>query len=165
VLLLESDDRVITQAFSLVSVMVFTTFKPFQVVVDASELCARTGESRIFVVDATNGNAFVDLDELSAEVERYISVGDFTTSPYVDQTATKNPLPDGDPTRDTESVLDPRQQALQAAIRDALKRYFPEGCRYNDGYSLTVNASRSDTGFVRYATIPVAMCPSDWRGW
>ncbi len=175
VLVLEADDRVITQAFALVSVVVFTSFRPQ----DASpvdddgnptEPCARTGRSRIFVVDATNANAFTDLDRLTgASKERYLDVGDFTTSPYVDQTATKNPLPTGDDddddgNRHSDSALDAVQLALQEEIRRALMRYFPEGCRFNPSFSMTVNASRSDTGFVRYATIPIAMCPVDWKG-
>ncbi len=167
VLRLAADDRVITQAFSLVSVLVFTTFQPFDAdpfddAGNAVDPCARTGKSRIFVVDATNADAFVDLDGLTDEVDRFLTVGDFTTSPYIDQTASKNPPSGGG--KDTESVLDPRQAALQQAIREGLKQYFPASCRYNDAYSLTVNASRSDTGFVRYATIPIAMCPVDWKG-
>ncbi len=62
------------------------------------------------------------------------------------------------------STLDAGQLGLQEQIRQALMRYFPEGCRYNKSFSMTVNASRSDTGFVRYATIPIAMCPVDWKG-
>ena len=174
VLVLEEDDRVITQAFALVSVVVFTSFKPqatdpLDGSGDATEPCARTGRSRIFVVDATNANAFTDLDrQTEASVERYLDVGDFTTSPYVDQTATKNPPPpdgaDGDDDRHSDSALDEVQEALQEQIRSALTKFFPEGCRYNKAFSMTVNASRSDTGFVRYATIPIAMCPMDWKG-
>jgi hypothetical protein len=162
VLGLEADDRVITQAFALVSVLVFTTFQPFETVADPDAVCARTGESRIFVIDATNADAFTDLDELSeATVERFFSVGDFTTSPFVDQSATKNPFAAAG--RDSESLLDPVQEDLQDAIREMLKRFFPDSCRYNDAYSLTVSASRSDTGMVRYATIPIALCPVDWK--
>lgn len=171
VLQLDTDDRVITQAFALLSVMVFTTFQPqdadpFDPDGNPTDPCARTGRSRIFVVDSTNANAFTDLDRLSAAtVERYFDVGDFTTAPYVDQTATKNPPPDGGHTGgNTGSVLDETQLDLQEAIRQALMSYFPEDCRYNPAFSLTVNASRSDTGYVRYATIPIAMCSVDWKG-
>ncbi|MEM7587109.1 MAG: hypothetical protein AAF560_27215 [Acidobacteriota bacterium] len=171
VLALEEDDRLITQAFALVSVLVFTTFQPQDVAAvdefgNPTDVCARTGRSRIFVVNATNANAFTDLDQLSAaSVERYLDVGDFTTAPYVDQTATKNPPPtSGSNGKSTDSALDPTQVDLQEAIRQALMSYFPEDCRYNPTFSLTVNASRSDTGFVRYATIPIAMCAVDWKG-
>ena len=168
-LVLDADDRVITQAFALVSVVVFTSFQPQQVAADDEfEPCARTGRSRIFVIDATNANAFTDLDQqTTGSVERYLDVGDFTTSPYVDQTATKNPPPPpgtaGADGKHADSTPDAVQQALQEQIRSALKKFFPEGCRYNRAYSMTVNASRSDTGFVRYATIPIAICPVDWK--
>ncbi len=168
-LALEQNDRVITQAFAVVGTIVFTSFKPQDADPDSGdEPCARTGRSRIFVIDATNANAFTDLDnQTAASIERYLDVGDFTTSPYVDQTATKNPPPPpGSPSsggRHTDSTLSEVQLALQEQIRTALMRYFPEGCRYNKAYSMTVNASRSDTGFVRYATIPIAMCPVDWK--
>ncbi|MEM7353160.1 MAG: hypothetical protein AAF657_20365 [Acidobacteriota bacterium] len=170
VLSLEPDDRVITQAFALVGVLVFTSFEPqvaeaFDEDGNPIDACARTGRSRIFVVDASSANAFTDLDQLSAaSVERYIDVGDFTTSPYVDQAATKNPPPDGGATgKNADSSLDQAQIDLQDAIRRALMQYFPEDCRFNPTFSLTVNASRSDTGFVRYATIPIAMCSTEWK--
>ena len=170
VLRLDTDDRVITQAFALVSVLVFTSFQPQDVEPfdddgNPVDTCARTGRSRIFVINATNANALTDLDRLTAETERYFDVADFTTAPYVDQTATKNPPPEGGHTgNNTGSILDPTQQDLQAAIREALKSYFPEDCRYNPAFSLTINASRSDTGFIRYATIPIAMCSVEWKG-
>lgn len=160
ILRLGVDERVITQAFSLVGVMVFTSFDPDPDPDPLAGACARSGDSRIFVVDGENANAFVDLDPATAGTERYLTEGDFTTSPYVDQTSTKNPGTSG---KTVESEFDATQIALQEAIRQALMRYFPKGCRYNKSYSLTVNASRSDTGHVRYATIPVAMCPIDWH--
>jgi hypothetical protein len=160
VLRLGVDERVITQAFALVGVMVFTSFDPDPDPDPLAGACARSGDSRIFVVDGENANAFVDLDPSTAGTERYLTEGDFTTSPYVDQTSTKNPGTSG---KTTESEDDATQVALQEAIRQALMRFFPEGCRYNKAYSFTVNASRSDTGHVRYATIPVAMCPIDWN--
>lgn len=163
-IVLGPNEKVITQTFALVGVLVFTAFDPQEATdqdgdgfVDA---CARSGVSRVFVVDAENADAFADLDDDTATLERYHLVGDFTTSIYVDETATKNPDVSG---RTTESQLDPKQEALQEAIRQALMRFFPKGCRYNKSYSLTVNASRSDTGHVRYATIPIAMCPVDWK--
>ncbi len=171
VLALEPDDRVITQAFALVGVLVFTSFQPQDVEAidefgNPTDVCARTGRSRIFVINATNANAFTDLDQISAaSIERYLDVGDFTTAPYVDQTATKNPPPPaGTGGKNTDSTLDPTQQDLQEAIRRALMSYFPEDCRFNPTFSMTINASRSDTGFIRYATIPIAMCAIDWKG-
>ena len=171
---LSANETVITQAFTLVGVMVYSTFSPQeQLDLDGDgdeDACSRTGVSRIFVIDAESADAFTDLDGETTAVERFISVGDFTTAPYIDQTATKNPEndppPPGGPNpgdRTTESVLDGRQDALQEAIRKSLMRFFPEGCRYNRSFSLTVNASRSDTGHERYATIPIAMCPVDWQ--
>ncbi len=164
VLRLNTDEKIITQPFALVGVIVFTAFSP-QESADldgdgAVDACARSGLSRIFVVNAENANAFVDLDG-SIGLDRAREIGDFTTSPYVDQTATKNPE-DGTG-RTTDSQLDQDQSDLQEAIRLSLMKFFPEGCRFNKAYSLTINASKADTGHVRYATIPIAFCAVNWN--
>lgn len=158
-LVLEGDERVITQAFVLVGVMIFTSFDPQQTIVDGEDLCARSGVSRAFVVDAENANAFVSLDDAD-EPDRFHTAASFTTAPYVKETTTKNPGVSGNT---TDSNLDPTQEALQEAIRQALMRFFPKGCKFNRSFSLTVDASLEDTGHIRYATIPVAMCPVEWR--
>lgn len=153
---LDADERVITRAFVLVGVMVFTSFQPQELV--SSGVCARSGVSRVFVVDATNGDAFTN--------DRYETIGDFTTALYVDQTATKNPATQdsaGGSGRTSENQTDPQQEALQEAIRQSLMRFFPEGCRFNKSFSLTVNAQKADTASVRYATIPQAICPIDLK--
>ena len=174
---LGNDERVINQAFVVVGVVIFSSFAPQEDLADEinTAACARSGVSRIFVVEADSANAFADLDSASGDtVERFITVGDFTTSPYVDQTSTKNPENEFDTgdgvnddeegrNRNTENILNAAQEALQESIRKSLMRFFPEGCRFNKSYSMTINASRSDTGHVRYATIPIAMCPVDWK--
>lgn len=165
VIRLGPDEKVINQAVMLVGTLIFSSFSPEETPVDAdgtSVACARSGVSRIFVVNAENANAITDLDVLTdTDKERFLTIDDFTTAPYVDSSATKNP--DDGSGATTESRFSDEQLALQEAIRKSLMRFFPEGCQYNKSYSLTVNASRSDTGFIRYATIPIAMCPVDWK--
>jgi hypothetical protein len=160
---LEPDERVITQAFVLVGVMIFTSFDPQQtILVDESgdpDVCARSGISRAFVVDAENADAFVSLDD-DETPDRFHTVASFTTEPYVKESTTKNPGATG---RTTDSELNEIQAKLQDAIRRALMRFFPKGCKFNRSNSLLVDASEQDTGHVRYATIPVATCPMEWR--
>ncbi len=169
VLQLEKEDRLITQTFALVGVLVFTVFEP-QIDVNSADdvdgdgipdtLCAFSGVSKAFVIAADNADPVANLEALTTsaiEGGRGLKINDFTTSPFVDQTATKNPE---DPSQSTlNSAL---QEQIQREIRESLKRFFPKGCRYSDAYNLTVNASQSNTGLVRYATIPIAMCPVDW---
>ena len=167
---LSSKEKVTSQAFILVGVMSFSTFSPDEKTdLDGDgddDACSRSGVSRIFVVDAETADGFVDLDPDVAGVERFRNVGAFTTAPYIDQTSTKNPENEpgsGPSDKTTESALDAEQLALQEAIRQSLMRFFPEGCRYNRSYSMTINASRDDTTHERFATIPIAMCPVDWQ--
>ncbi len=164
VLKLNVDEKVITQAFVLVGVLVFTAFDPDETT-SGGTACARSGVSRIFVLNAENADAIVTTTSPppGGGSDRYTEVSDFTTSPYVQETATKNPEDDSGE-RTSESVYDSDQEELQEAIRQSLMRFFPEGCRYDKSVSLRVNASKSDTGHVRFATIPVAMCPVDWTG-
>ncbi len=161
---LEPDERVITQAFGLSGVIIVSTFQP-QVVVDngtgnngnggnrnGDAVCARGGDSRIFVVLANNGNSIMNVD---GDPSRYRTVPEFVTNPYVEQGSTKNPSSGGTP---NSEQLD----ATQKAILQDLKKFYPPGTKFAN-YWISVSGIRSDTGYERYATIPVGIIERNWK--
>ena len=159
---LEADERVITQAFGLSGIIIVSSFVPDLDDPDngngnggnpnADEVCARGGESRIFVVLANNANSIMTVD---GDLSRYRTVPEFVTNPYVEQGSTKNPSNGGTP---NSEQLD----ATQKAILQELKKFYPPGTKFAN-YWISVSGIRSDTGYERYATIPVGIIERNWK--
>lgn len=167
---LDPDERVITQSFGLSGILIFSSFQP-QVVVsggsggnnsgnggggrnDADAVCARGGDSRIFVVLANNGNAIMSVDGVAT---RFRIVPEFVTNPYVEQGATKNPADPSAGGANSEQL-----DATQQQIFDELKKFYPKGTKFAN-YWISVSGIRSDTGYERYATIPVGIIERNWK--
>lgn len=150
---LNPDERIVAPAFSISGLTVFSTFEP-QVVVDATGVCARTGDSRIFVVFSTNGDPILPPDTEGSTALRYMEVGDsLVTPPFVDQGATGNP---------GEEIRPPDETNWREAVMDKLKELFPPRCKYA-GYTVEVNFLRSDTGVVRSIPVPICVVPKNWK--
>lgn len=77
-LTLEPDDRIITEAFSLSGITVFTAYAPRQT--EEEGVCAQGGESKIFVVGTTNAIGYAR-PAGGDERTRYTTASTFTTSP------------------------------------------------------------------------------------
>jgi len=154
---LEPDERVITQAFGLAGVVIFSSYRPaidIETDQNGQHVCARGGDSRIFVVYANNANALMTVDGTKS---RYRTVPEFVTNPYVEQGATKNPDPQRPDDHHSEQ-LDPEQLEIMAA----LKKFFPPCAKFGN-YWISVSGIRSDTGYERYATIPIGICQRNWK--
>ncbi|HBL29264.1 MAG TPA: hypothetical protein DD490_20730 [Acidobacteria bacterium] len=146
-------ERVITQAFGLAGVLVFSSYLPSREDPDVvTGLCARSGTSRIFVVYANNADAIMTVD---GSKSRYRTVPEFVTNPYVEQGATKNPASSGDGNSENLS-------AEQLEILKTLKSFFPPGTKFGN-YWISVSGIRSDTGYERYATIPIGILERNWK--
>ncbi|HET9225934.1 MAG TPA: hypothetical protein VFR31_04665, partial [Thermoanaerobaculia bacterium] len=158
---LDPDERVITQGFGLSGVIIFSGFQPQVTLSDPSPgggnrnddaVCARGGTSRIFVVLAGNGNSLLTSGGVPT---RFRTVPEFVTNPYVEQGSTKNP--DGGTGANSE-ILDQTQKDILAE----LKKLYPAGTKFAN-YWISVSGIRSDTGYVRYATIPVGIVQRNWK--
>jgi hypothetical protein len=146
---LDANERVITQSFGLSGVVIFSSFSPDDISPDRP--CARGGASHIFVVYADNGNAVM---QTAGVPFRYRTVGAYVTNPFVEQGATKNPATGGT----NSEVLD----AIQSSIMDSVKKFYPKGTKFAN-YWISVSGIRSDTGYERYATIPVGIVEWNWK--
>jgi Tfp pilus tip-associated adhesin PilY1 len=168
---LDADERVITQTFGLSGILIFSSFQP-QVVVTGDPgtgpgggrapndpVCARGGDSRIFLVYANNANSVMSID---GQPTRFRVVPEFVTSPYVEQGATKNPSGGSGSGGGTEPRNSEQLDDLQRAILQALKERAPEECKFGN-YWFSVSAIRSDVGHERYATIPICIVERNWK--
>ncbi len=153
ILLLNADERVITQSFGLSGVVLFSSYNP-QVVVSGTGsdvICARTGTSRQFLVFANNANSILST---GGSLARFLTIPEFVTSPFVEQGATKN----APATNKNSEQLD----AIQQGIYNSLKQFAPKNARFAN-YWFSVSGVRSDTGYVREATIPIAIEIKNWK--
>jgi hypothetical protein len=161
------DERVITKTFSLSGITVFTSYLPESVVIgggpgggppqpgpgnDPEAVCAKTGQSRIFVVYTDSANAVLTLDEVKT---RFWLVSEFVTDPFVEQSATKNPSDAGG--HHSDELTDALREVMET-----LKGLFPDDCRFGN-FTQNIKTIRSDTGVVFIAPVPICVVEKNWR--
>jgi hypothetical protein len=165
---LNADERVITDSFALSGISFFSSYQPDTCIgtLDPStnvctppknnedKVCAKTGRSRIFIVNTTNANSFM----VGADGQRtkFFMVSNFVTNPYVEQGATKNPSSSG-----TGTNADQLTTAL-TNVMEELKKLFPKNCRFAN-YRLDIKTISSDTGVVFIAPVPVCIVEKNWK--
>ena len=149
-LTLEPNEKVITEAFSFAGVTIFTSFRADEIANDGGT-CSRLGASHIFIVDTVRASGYAE------GFARYMTVGDLTTPPFVEQGATKNPEGTPGTTNHADFITDEL-----ASIRDALKALQLPRCRYAN-YTLNIKTIRSDTGVEFVAPVPVCIDPTNWK--
>ena len=156
-LTLQPDEKIITEAFSLAGITIFTSFQPTEVENDDGT-CSRAGKSHIFIVGTVTalGYSIPTGGDLSDRA-RYTEVQQFTTPPFVEQSATKNP--EGGAGSDQHADYITESLAL---IRDELKTLQSTRCRYAN-YTQNIKTIRSDTGLVFIAPVPLCIDPSSWK--
>ena len=167
------DFRMTSTPFVVSSVLIFSQFEPmiFASGGVGTPTCASTGITRAFVVQVQNANPLARLSAadqgsgggtspstgaLKAE-DRYLETPEFTTAPFVERTATKNPPSSGGPT-----LLDLVEEDVENGVREALIDLFPRGSRFNKAYGRAIGTLRNSTGVTVFVTIPVAIYPADW---
>jgi Tfp pilus tip-associated adhesin PilY1 len=154
-LTLDADDRVITEAFSLSGVTVFTAYAPRQFEEDGA--CALGGESKIFVVGTTNAIGYARAAGSMART-RYTTAPTFTTSPFVEQSSTQNDPGSGGSGGGTQLCSTP--ELLQ--VQEELKDLYPPSCKFAF-YTKNIETVRSDTGLICIAPVPVCIEQHNWK--
>lgn len=155
ILTLDPDERVVAPPFSVSGITIFPTFKP-QIVTDDDNVCARTGDSRIFVVLTTNANPLITQSD--GTKKRYLTQGEtLVTPPFVDQGATGNSPGDGGGTEPP-----PEDGPFREEMIKELKKLFPGNCRFA-GYTLEVSFLRSDTQVATSIPIPICVIPKNFK--
>lgn len=166
---LNADERVITDAFALSGVTFFSSYQPDTCIGtldpvtnvctppanNAPKLCAKTGRSRVFIVNTTNANSFM----VGADNQRtkFFMVSNFVTNPYVEQGPTKNLLSDSGTTPTADQLTTGLKQVMSE-----LKKLFPQNCKFTN-YRLDIKTISSDTGVVFIAPVPVCIIEKNWK--
>ncbi len=152
---LNTDERVITPAFALSGVTIFSTFEPeVQVSGVKNPECSKVGESRVFVVDTISGNSL--LYDVSGNQVRYNVIDNFVTEPFAELGQTKNPV-----TGASGSTADDLTPQLEQVL-EQLKQLFPSNCRFSN-FRIDIKTVAADTTMNFIAPVPVCIVERNWK--
>jgi hypothetical protein len=152
---LDPSERLITEAFTLTGITFFTIFDPL-ILESAEGFCARSGESKIFVVNTVTTEGY-QVATGSTVRTRYVTAPTFTTQPFVEYSATKNPGAE----LSSANTADEWTEALEA-INAQLRLLLPSDCKFAN-YTQDIKTVRSDTGIVFIAPVPMCIEPHNWK--
>jgi hypothetical protein len=160
---LADNERVITDPFALSGVLFFSTFIPDPggpEVIPENSLCREKGESNIYGVFTSNADGLLADDEDindPSQLVRFITVSGLVSSPFTEQSQTKNPPPDPD-----QDIIDDLSARLEY-VRDRLKQQFPENCTFPPGYRIDVKTRSSGTSIDFIAPVPICVVEKSFR--
>jgi Tfp pilus tip-associated adhesin PilY1 len=167
------DERVITDSFALSGVTFFSSYLPsicqngppdpvtHQCTTASGGgnnqplVCAKTGSSRVFIVNTTNANTFMTAADGTRS--RFLAVSDFVTNPYTEQSSTKNPA-----TNQPSGTNADQLTASLTKVMNELKKLFPANCKFTN-YRLDIKTISSDTGVIFIAPVPVCVVEKNWK--
>jgi len=152
---LEESERLITEPFTLSGISFFTIYDPL-LVENNDGTCGRSGESKIFTVNTATTEGY-QIAVGATDRTRYVTAPTFTTQPFVEYSATKNPGA-GDA---SSSTADEWTEEL-AAINAQLRLLMPSNCKFAN-YTQDIKTVRSDTGIVFIAPVPMCIEPHNWK--
>jgi len=183
-LVLNEKERVITEAFSLSGLTIFSAYEPIvftgedstsdedatteeeQVcgedidAVDADTVCSLRGNSNIYVVNTTNADGL--LFDTDGNAQRSKQVADFVTNPFTEQGTVKRADGDGsDSEGDDGGSADELTPDLEK-VMESLKELFPDQCRFAN-YRVDVKTIAADTSLQFIAPIPVCIIEHNWK--
>ena len=151
---LRTDERVITKAFGLSGLVVFSSYRPNATTPDANGLCGRTGSSYVYTLYLKNANPVLQ-DPVSKNLVRFEKIDIFVAPPTVDSGSTKNP---NNPNQRSVATLTPEQ----ISIMNNLKATFPKNARFGN-FFYVINAMGSDTRFIGVAAVPNPIIVRNWQ--
>jgi hypothetical protein len=170
VMRLSPRERVITDAFALSGVMVFSSFIPRTEDGDGNEtiigcddpnktelkICSKQGLSHVYVVNATNANGLL-YDGEGDDPIRYNVAPTFVTNPFAEPGQSRQAGSGGadDYTADDLSVNMMR-------VMETLKELFPAACKFAN-YRVDIKTVAADTSLQFIAPVPVCLIERNWK--
>jgi hypothetical protein len=184
-LVLGEDERVITEAFALSGLTIFSAYVPQTFVgedtsagedateeeeervcgedieaVGADTVCSQRGTSNIYVVNTTNADGLLTVAGSRA---RSKAVADFVTNPFTEPGQTKSRVSgDGDGDGEDDGASADELTPDLAAVMESLKALFPPQCKFAN-YRVDVKTIAADTSLQFIAPVPVCIIEHNWK--
>jgi hypothetical protein len=160
-------ERIVDTAFVLSGVLIFSSYQPqTQVVNQAGKtVCADTGNTRLFVVNALQGDPFIAAGQPGGG--RYQTItgalgGKVVALPPPPPSDAGNQTGAGTPPPPPANVGGTCNSSQMQAIALQLQKLFPASCRFSN-YTINVNVGLSNTQMQCAAPIPVCIIEQDWK--
>ena len=175
-LVLDENEKVITDGVTISGVSVFGSFQPTVEITDTqgdpvgnqspqcgdkkyeadvSNSCSKQGSSNLFVVNTTNGNGLIASD--SDTFDRYTVVDAMVSNPFTEQAQNAS----GDPETGTDETSDELTEQ-EAEIMEKLKDLFPENCKFAN-FRIDIKTITSDSQIARIAPVPICLIERNWK--
>jgi hypothetical protein len=184
-LVLAPDERVITEAFALSGLTIFSAYVPQTFVgqdttadedatnpeedrvcgvdiaaVEADAVCSQRGVSNIYVVNTTNADGLLTVAGSRA---RSKAVADFVTNPFTEPGQTKSRTSgDGDGDGEDDGSSADELTPDLAEVMESLKDLFPPQCKFAN-YRVDVKTIAADTSLQFIAPVPVCIIEHNWK--
>jgi Tfp pilus tip-associated adhesin PilY1 len=149
---LTANERVISKAFGLSGLIVFSAYLPDALNAPVAGVCGRSGVSRTYTLYANNGNPV--LTTTAGVDTRFQDSPVFQAPPTVDLGSTKNPTT---PQHNGETLT-----ASQVSIMEHLKDVFPQSCKFGN-FWYNISAMGSDTRYIGLAAVPMCIIEHNWK--
>jgi hypothetical protein len=172
-LALNENERVITDAFALSGVMVFSSYEPRTDITDEDgnpvdagcstrtrapgdgiRRCSKSGNSNIYGVNTTNANALLEDD--AGQSVRSVQTANYVSNPFA-ETGTSKGIDSGD---DGDTADDLSQRHLD--IMESLKALFSTRCKFAN-YRIDIKTVAADTSLELIAPVPVCLIEKNWK--
>ena len=172
-LALAENERVITDAFALSGVMIFSSYEPRTDITDedgnpidagcttsnrapgdGERRCSKSGNSNIYGVNTTNANALLEDD--GGQSVRSVQTSNYVSNPFA-ETGTSKGIDSGDG-GDTADDLSERH----LDIMESLKALFSTKCKFAN-YRIDVKTVAADTSLQLIAPVPVCLIEKNWK--
>lgn len=155
---LDSDERVISEAFALSGITIFVSFQPDEIE-NPDGTCSRTGTSRLFIVGTLGGTGYWFPNPNNPGTRaRYFTTSGFQSAPFVERGATGNQSGSGS---GGGANADRLTESLQL-VRDELRKLFPPNCRFGN-YTQNIKSLRQDTRITFIAPIPICIEATNFK--
>jgi len=179
---LGTNQRLITPGFALFGVMFFSSYEPLTFATtsatcdplnpppggcpllpqscaassqDETGYCAKTGTSRLFVVNVTNGDGL--LPTATATLTRYKAIAQFVTQPFTEPGQSHNTASSGGSGTTADDL-----SADDIKVMNIIKGLFPNDCRFSN-FRIDVKTIASDTSVQRIAAVPQCIIQKNWK--
>ena len=178
-LVLDDDERVITEAFALSGLTIFSAYEPRVLIGEdtatqeegervcgennngrdqdtGNRVCSLRGNSNIYALNTTNGDGLLFND--AGDQVRTKVVADFVTNPFTEPSQSKTKgTGDGEDSTTADDLTTNLKQVMES-----LKELFPAQCKFAN-YRVDVKTIAADTSLQFIAPVPVCIIEHNWK--
>jgi|GEM_PF-1485197 len=169
-LVLYEDERLIGDPFGFSGITFFATFEPqpeisCAVIGDGTvpqcsdtetPKCQLTGTSRVYIVNTTNADAFIQ-DKTTGVLSRSVDLEGFVTNPFREQAPGSKVDANNQDQNGGNDLTDAEKDLMEK-----LKQLFPKECKFGN-HRINIKLIKSTSEVERIAVVPICIIEKNWK--